>query len=197
MTGATAPAQTPGLLRRLKGRFLHTSSTGASKTDASASHPIPSKPTSSTPSYARSPSLSSSLNAGSKGRSASLAGQIVHPVQQNNKDAVASNRDFLDSALRLLSDREQETIKKYTLTTTGDIGSALQNAFTAAQEKQKLCEEKKWTFTFRGHMLRLREEADKILQLLDRFKQVGDIVANVDPIHVGLPWAGIRLLLQL
>jgi hypothetical protein len=43
----------------------------------------------------------------------------------------------------------------------------------------------------------LREKADNIVKWLDRFKQVGDIASNTDPVHVGLPWAGIRLLLQV
>lgn len=43
----------------------------------------------------------------------------------------------------------------------------------------------------------LREEADKVLLWLDRLKQVGDITVNADPIHAGLPWAGIRLLLEV
>jgi hypothetical protein len=103
----------------------------------------------------------------------------------------------LDRALKLLPCEERETIEKHILTTTDDIDSALRSAFNAAQEKQKLCEDKRWTFTFGEHIVRLRDEADKVLLWLDRFKQVGDIVANADPIHVGLPWAGIRLLLQV
>jgi hypothetical protein len=33
---------------------------------------------------------------------------------------------------------------------------------------------------------------EKVVRLLDMFKAVGDVVANVDPVHVGLLWAGIR-----
>lgn len=32
---------------------------------------------------------------------------------------------------------------------------------------------------------------------LDRFKQVGDVASNADPVHVGLSWARIRLLLEV
>jgi hypothetical protein len=38
---------------------------------------------------------------------------------------------------------------------------------------------------------------DKVLQLLDRFKSAGDVAANVDPVHIGLPWAGIRVILEV
>lgn len=43
----------------------------------------------------------------------------------------------------------------------------------------------------------LRDEADKVLRWLDRFKSVSDVVANVDSVHIGLPWAGIRMLLEV
>ena len=45
--------------------------------------------------------------------------------------------------------------------------------------------------------MRLRDEADNVILWLDRFKQVGDVAVNVDPIHAGLPWAGVRLLLEV
>ena len=83
------------------------------------------------------------------------------------------------------------------LPNTNDIGSALGDLLKAAQEKQKICSDKRWTFTIRGRPVMLREEADKVIVWLDRFKAVGDIAVNADPIHAGLPWAGIRLLLEV
>jgi hypothetical protein len=38
---------------------------------------------------------------------------------------------------------------------------------------------------------------DKVMRLLDKFKAMGDVVANIDPIHVGLPWVGIRAILEV
>jgi ankyrin repeat domain-containing protein 50 len=32
---------------------------------------------------------------------------------------------------------------------------------------------------------------------LDRFKQAGDVASNADPVHLGFPWAGIRVLLEV
>ncbi len=48
-----------------------------------------------------------------------------------------------------------------------------------------------------GRTVVLKEKADKVVGWLNRFAAVGDVVANVDPVHVGLPWAGIRLLLEV
>ena len=59
---------------------------------------------------------------------------------------------------------------------------------------QRYCIAKRWTFTFTGRAVIVEGEANKVVGWLDRFKVVGDIVANVDPTHV---WAGIRLLLEV
>lgn len=83
------------------------------------------------------------------------------------------------------------------MTTTDDTDSALRDVLNAAQEKKKFCEDRRWTFTFRGQIVKLRDEADSVVLWLDRFKQVGDIAVNADPIHAGLPWAGIRFLLEV
>lgn len=37
----------------------------------------------------------------------------------------------------------------------------------------------------------------KIVFWLSKFKDVGDIAVNFDPVHASLPWAGIRFLLQV
>lgn len=100
-------------------------------------------------------------------------------------------------ALQLLPRRERETVKEHILPTADDIDSTLRDAFYATQDKQQLCEDKRWTFTFGGHTVRLRSEADTVMLWLDRFKPVENIAVNADPIHVGLPWAGVRLLLEV
>ena len=199
MSAAATPAKRHDRLRRLRNLLSHSSPTIANQTDscftashsASISKPIHSKPTSSTLSVARLSSPCASLSSGPGGRPASLAGQ------QCLAAASALSRDFLDRALQLLSQRERETIEEHILPTTDEIDSALRDAFNAAQDKQQLCEGKRWTFTFGEHTVRLRDEADTVMLWLDRFKQVGDIAVNADPIQAGLPWAGVRLLLEV
>ncbi|KAL8626046.1 hypothetical protein Q9189_008273, partial [Teloschistes chrysophthalmus] len=77
-----------------------------------------------------------------------------------------------------------------------DIDLALEETLAAAKQKQGFCITKRWTYTFAGRTVVLKEEADKVVGWLNRFTAIGDVVANVDPVHIGLPWAGIRLLLQ-
>jgi hypothetical protein len=103
--------------------------------------------------------------------------------------------EILENALRLLEEPERGAIEEYLL--SNDVSSALQRAFEAAQAKRQECESKRWVFAVGGHTLKLQDEADKVILWLDRFKQVGDIAVNADPIHASLPWAEIRLLLEV
>lgn len=107
------------------------------------------------------------------------------------------SRDFLDAALRLLSDGNRKTLQPYILSANGEINKALESSLTAAKQMQGEWAAKRWTFTFAGRTVTLKEEADKIVRWLDRFKAVGDVAVSADPIHAGLPWAFVRLLLQV
>ena len=78
-----------------------------------------------------------------------------------------------------------------------DNDSMPEALFKAAKAKQKICEDKRWNFEFKDYTLSLRETADKVIVWLEKFKAIGDVAVNSDPIHAGLPWAGIRLLLQV
>jgi hypothetical protein len=77
------------------------------------------------------------------------------------------------------------------------IDAVFDEVHTHATVLQQRCKIKRWSWNYRGRQVYLFEQVDKVVQLLDRFKAVGDIVANVDPIHVGLPWAGIRFILEV
>jgi hypothetical protein len=67
----------------------------------------------------------------------------------------------------------------------------------AVEAKRETCEKNHWVFELNGQKVQLSKLADKIYVWLDKFKGIGDIVANVDPLHAGLPWAAIRLFLQV
>ena len=41
----------------------------------------------------------------------------------------------------------------------------------------------------------VQERADRLIDWITKFKEVGDIVVQYDPVHGALPWAGIRFIL--
>ena len=102
---------------------------------------------------------------------------------------------LLDKTLQRLSDHDRHTLDPF-ISAESPV-SAVQNALAPAQEQQNICRNKRWKVTFNGRTIVLREYADKVVKWLDRFKAVGDIAVNADPVHAGLPWAGIRLLLEV
>jgi hypothetical protein len=111
------------------------------------------------------------------------------------KDLVS--RELLRKALEALEESERSIIK-HLLTPTGDgINTILKNLVKYAEHKRTLCENKRWTFQWRGQTIELQKKASSVLEWLDRFKGVGDVVANADPVHIGLPWAGIRLFIEV
>jgi hypothetical protein len=81
--------------------------------------------------------------------------------------------------------------------TPTSISSALEDILNSVQEKKETCERKRWTVTVLERTFSLHDVGDKVCGLLDKFKQIGDIAVSVDPLHAGLPWAFIRLFLQV
>ncbi|MCJ1462809.1 hypothetical protein MMC07_001412 [Pseudocyphellaria aurata] len=108
----------------------------------------------------------------------------------------SSSHNLIDDALKRLSDRDRVIIRKHILPTSSDIDVALKKALAAAKEKQRLCDENKWTFTFAGQALTSKDEADKVVHWLNRLRAVGNGFLGIDPVHAGLPWTGICLLLE-
>lgn len=104
---------------------------------------------------------------------------------------------LLQDALHHLKDEERTTIERYIPLASIDIQSAVQGAINAANDKRQACLDNRWSFTLNGKNFILREKAEKVAHWLDRFKSIGDVAVNADPVHAGLPWAGIRLLLEV
>jgi hypothetical protein len=105
---------------------------------------------------------------------------------------------MLADALEALKPNDWETINN-SLRSTHVISAddAFDEVHACARKLQQDCEGKRWSWNYRGRQVYLFEQADKVVQLLDKFKAAGDIIANVDPIHVGLPWAGVRAILEV
>ena len=103
---------------------------------------------------------------------------------------------FLQRALERLDPEVQETIKELNRDDE-DITSTIARALAAANNQKKSCEAKRWKWTIRGHEVSLQDVADKTIFWLGRCKDAGDVAVNADPIHAGLPWAGLRLILEV
>ena len=189
MSGLLPPPTKVSLRHRLRENFR-------SRSRASSPSPLPS----SSPNLqthittSRSPALSSSAVLTVANHPNASA---VHPVSQQVTSQPFVSHDLFSRAFRLLSDGDRIVLEDYIPSNASDITVALEQASAAAVVKQRQCNEKRWKFTLNGKTILLKEEADKVILWLDRLKAVGDVVVNADPVHAGLPWAGIRLLLEV
>jgi hypothetical protein len=104
---------------------------------------------------------------------------------------------ILDAALQGLSSAQRTILHEHGVAGTHDIRTAVDETYNAASNKKQQCDDKRWRWTFRGKDVVLRDEAEKVILWIDRFKPVGDIAANAAPVYVGLPWAGIRMILEV
>ncbi len=77
-----------------------------------------------------------------------------------------------------------------------DVLSGLENLVASAKENSI---KQRWRFhrPGGGQTVILRDIFSKIAVWIDRFKNIGDIVVQYDPVHAALPWAGVRFLLQV
>lgn len=108
-----------------------------------------------------------------------------------------SGSSILADALEALHRDDRETIRDLLPTDATSIDAAFDEIHIRVKDLQKHCANKGMSWYYRGRQTYLVDQVDKVMQLLDRFKSVGDVVANVDPVHIGLPWAGIRVILEV
>jgi hypothetical protein len=67
-----------------------------------------------------------------------------------------------------------------------------------ADEARKKCDERRLSYKRKnGQKVILRDVLGKLVKWISIFKEVGDTVMQYDPAHVALPWAAIRILLQV
>jgi hypothetical protein len=121
------------------------------------------------------------------------------PVTSSQGTAyTTTGSSILADALEALERDDRETIRTLLLPANAtSIDTAFDEALGCAKGLQQRCANKRWSWDYKGRQVYLFDQVDKVVQLLDKFKAVGDVVANVDSVHVGLPWAAIRAILEV
>ena len=104
-----------------------------------------------------------------------------------------AKKDFWSAALESLSDEDRQWAT-FDGQNKLDVLSKLSEIVVNAKDKTV---KERWSFNRHGEAYILRDCFGKIEVWLDRFKNIGDIVAQFDPVHASLPWAGVRFLLEV
>ena len=115
----------------------------------------------------------------------------------NQQTADIPGRNLWNKALAKLSKEERDFVLEHSPPALTNIKTTLGDLYKAVVTKRETCERKRWVFNLNGHTMELSKLADKVCVWLDTFKGIGDILVNVDPLHAGVPWAAIRLFLQV
>jgi N-terminal domain of NWD NACHT-NTPase len=102
--------------------------------------------------------------------------------------------DLWAIAVQTLHDDDK---KQFDFSTT-DRRAILEEILVAVNSKKQAVIDKRWRYTTgNGDIVIIRDVLEKITSWVNKFKEVGDIVVQYDPAHASLPWAAVRLLLQL
>jgi hypothetical protein len=120
----------------------------------------------------------------------------VHIAPRGSADSRKAS-GILADALETRAAKDRETVRKLLPANVIQIDAAIAEAHTYASELQQLCAKARCSWNHKGRQIYVIDQVDEIVHFLDEFKCVGDIVADVDPAHVGLPWAEVRAILEV
>lgn len=65
------------------------------------------------------------------------------------------------------------------------------------KKQKEIMEKKQWKLVFWHHEIIIREKIDHIVQAFRIFEGIGSAAASLDPVHAGIPWAGVCAILQV
>lgn len=96
-----------------------------------------------------------------------------------------TNPDFLASFEAIIVSDSDESI---------GLGERL--SVVVAQKRDEMVS-REWIVKFMNNKLKIREQLQHVAKVAEYARGFGSIIANIDPVHAGLPWAGINLLLTV
>lgn len=65
------------------------------------------------------------------------------------------------------------------------------------ERKLAAMKDRQWRVSLGKKSIELREQIDRVLQIVIMAKDLGSSLASMDPIHAGIPWAGVCVLLPV
>ena len=123
---------------------------------------------------------------------ATSASQQATPGSQqttpHDPSAERGGDDLWTNAYNKLPDKLKQQLGTDKLET---LQSVLQAATQAKEANMASRLKLKWG----GKDFDVQETADRLIGWIAKFKEVGDIAVQYDPVHAALPWAGVRFIL--
>ena len=104
------------------------------------------------------------------------------------------DQDLWSKATELLSNEDQEQIRF----SEASKLDALKDILSIVREKQASSLQNQRTLKRKdGREIVLRDVFKKIMNSIEKFKEVGDVLVQYDSAHCAIPWAVVRFVLQV
>jgi hypothetical protein len=87
--------------------------------------------------------------------------------------------------------------KRYVDFDREDKLAILRDVLRAVDEKKRTCLENRLKYTKGNKEIIIRDQLEKVVEWVNKFKEVGDTAVQYDPGHAALPWAAVRFFLQV
>ena len=104
---------------------------------------------------------------------------------------------------RLAYERLDRDLKRrYEAILKAELGVEIQTnlddqAVLLVQQRNQRVTNRQWTFNFRGRPRKVRDQADKILDIVQKISSIVSVGMNFAPVFVSLPWTAITSLLPV
>lgn len=77
-------------------------------------------------------------------------------------------------------------------------GNVIEAVLKATRKQKQRCEDKQWSFSFKGKQILVRDVLESIIWWTEKFKQVVDFAVSMDVTgHAALPWACVKFCLEV
>lgn len=77
-----------------------------------------------------------------------------------------------------------------------DKRTVLRDLTRVIEDKRQKCVDKEWKLSRSDGVVSVREIFGKMVYWINKFKEVGDLAIQYDPLHAALPWAAVRFVLE-
>ena len=122
--------------------------------------------------------------------------------QRTNARQNPVDSNLWDQAFARLTIRDPELAKKYErvlqdgtdMPASANLGLQMR---AVVDKRLGALQATDWTLKFHGKDVKVRDQVDRIIKVVIAVQDLGNKAATLDPLHAGLPWAGVCLLLPV
>ena len=120
----------------------------------------------------------------------SVAMSTQHPIRSSQ----IKSSDLWIKAAATLSDEDKKVLDIEDL----KRGNVVQAVLKETRRQKQRCEDKQWSFSFKGKQILVRDVLENIISWAEKFKQIVDFAVSMDVTgHAALPWACVKFCLEV